>query len=99
MTGLPDTASARPPLGKRDALEGVARPHGRQRNPARMTPRSSLRSPSNRHHHSLQRWVENCDRSVANSETPQSPPPQPDTSVNLSRLPRPENQANQPFRS
>jgi hypothetical protein len=33
--------------------------------------RAPVRTPINPHHHSTQRWVEKCDRSVANSETPQ----------------------------
>jgi len=59
------------PLGKRGAFEGVARRHGRRRNPARTLPRSSLRTPDNQLRHNPQRWVEKRDRSVANSETPQ----------------------------
>jgi len=58
------------PLGKRGAFEGVARRHGRRRNPARTLPRSSLRTPDNQLRHNPQRWVEKRDRSVANSETP-----------------------------
>jgi hypothetical protein len=54
---------------------------GWQRPPAR-TPaqpgtdasRSSLRTATNQAPDTLQRWVENCDRSVANSETPQRLP-------------------------
>ena len=70
MTALPATDRAHLPLGKRGAFEGVARRHGRRRNPARTLPRSSLRTPENQLRYSPQRWVENCDRSVANSDTP-----------------------------
>jgi hypothetical protein len=71
MSTLKNTDRARIPLGKRGAFEGVARRHGRRRNPARKLPRSSLRTPENHLRYSPQRWVERCDRSVANSETPQ----------------------------
>src|SRR5450755_539541 len=72
MSTLKHTDHVAIPLGKRGAFEGVARRHGRRRNPARKLPRSSLRTPENQLRHSPQRWVERCDRSVANSETPQS---------------------------
>jgi hypothetical protein len=71
MTSIRDTDRARLPLGKRGAFEGVARRHGRRRNPARRPPRTPVRTPTNPPRHSTQRWVEKCDRSVANSETPQ----------------------------
>ena len=70
MSTLKHTDHVAIPLGKRGALEGVARRHGRRRNPARKLPRSSLRTPENQFRHSPQRWVEKRDRSVANSETP-----------------------------
>jgi len=35
-----------------------------------MTPRSSLRTPTNRPLHSPQRWVEKADRSIKGSDTP-----------------------------
>ena len=72
MSTLKQTDHVAIPLGKRGALEGVARRHGRRRNPARKLPRSSLRTPENQIRHSPQRWVEKRDRSVANSETPHS---------------------------
>jgi hypothetical protein len=71
MTGTSETRAHHPLLGKRGAFEGVARRHGRRRNPARMTPRSSLRPPTNQLRHSPQRWVEKCGRSIKGSETPQ----------------------------
>ena len=73
MSTIPSIAPAVPPLGKRGAFEGVARRHGRRRNPARMTPRSSLRTPTNQALHSPQRWVEKADRSIKGSDTPHSP--------------------------
>ncbi len=69
MTRLPDTDRTRLPLRKRGAIEGVARRHGRRRNPAWMTPRSSLRTPINQPLHHAQRWVEKCDRSIKGSDT------------------------------
>ena len=71
MSDLSSTDRVHAPLGKRGAFEGVARRHGRRRNPARRPPPSSLRTLTNQPRHSTQRWVEKCDRSVANSETPQ----------------------------
>ena len=71
MSDLHSTDRARLPLGKRGAFEGVARRHGRRRNPARRTPRSSLRTPTNQPRHRPQRWVEKCGRSIKGSETPQ----------------------------
>ena len=71
MSDLSSTDRVHAPLGKRGAFEGVARRHGRRPNPARTTPPSSLRTLTNQPRHSTQRWVEKCDRSVANSETPQ----------------------------
>ena len=70
MSDLISTDRVHAPLGKRGAFEGVARRHGRRRNPARRPPPSSLRTLTNQPRHSTQRWVEKCDRSVANSETP-----------------------------
>ena len=70
-TTLTDTDRACLSLGKRGAFEGVARRHGRRRNPARKLPRSMLRTPENQLRLTPQRVVEKCDRSVANSETPQ----------------------------
>jgi len=58
------------PLGKRSAFEGVARRQGRRRNPARTTPRSSLRTPTNPPRDHAQRGVEKCGRSITNSGTP-----------------------------
>jgi len=52
--------------------EGVARRHGRRRNPARTTPRSSLRPPTNQAHHSPQAWCEKVGRSIKGSDTPQA---------------------------
>ena len=72
MTRLPDTERARLPLGKRGALEGVARRHGRRRNPAWRPPRSSLRTLTNRPCHSPQPWHEKVGRSIKGSDTPQS---------------------------
>ena len=69
MSTIPSIDPAVPPLGKRGAFEGVARRHGRRRNPARMTPRSSLRTPTNPALHSPQRWVEKADRSIKGSDT------------------------------
>ena len=71
MTRHADTDRAQLPLGKRGAFEGVARRHGRRRNPAWMTPRSSLRTPTHQPRHSPQRWVEKCGRSIKGSDTPQ----------------------------
>ena len=73
MSDLSSTDRVHAHLGKRGAFEGVARRHGRRRNPARRPPPSSLRTLTNQPRHSTQRWVEKCDRSVANSETPQHP--------------------------
>ena len=72
MTDLQSTDRARAPLGKRGAFEGVARRHGRRRNPARTTPRSSLRPPTNQALHSPQRGVRKVDCSIKGSETPHS---------------------------
>ena len=72
MSDLSSTDRVHAHLGKRGAFEGVARRHGRRRNPARRPPPSSLRTLTNQPRHSTQRWVEKCDRSVANSETPHS---------------------------
>ena len=47
MSTIQSTDPAVLPLGKRSAFEGVARRQGRRRNPARTTPRSSLRTPTN----------------------------------------------------
>src|ERR1035438_3001548 len=79
MTRLPDTNRARLPLGKRGAFEGVARRHGRRRNPARMTPRSSLRTPTNQPRLHTQRWVEKVGRSIKGSDTPHHLPEPPIT--------------------
>ena len=49
---------------------GHDRQHGRRRNPAPTTPRSSLRTPTNQPRHSTQRVVEKVGRSITNSETP-----------------------------
>ena len=57
--------------GRGALLRGAARRHGRRRNPARMTPRSSLRTPTNPALHSPQHWVEKADRSIKGSDTPQ----------------------------
>lgn len=46
MTTLPDTEHALPTLGSACLREGVARRHGRRRNPARTPPRSQLRTPT-----------------------------------------------------
>lgn len=73
MTSPVITAPARPGLLRWDGAclrEGVARRPGRRRNPAWMTPRSSLRIPTNRPRHHNQRWVEKCGRSIKGSETP-----------------------------
>ena len=71
MSTIPSTDPAVHPLGKRGAFEGVARRHRRRRNPARMTPRSSLRTPTNRPRNHAQRWVRKVGRSITHSETPQ----------------------------
>src|SRR5439155_2465746 len=70
MTTVEHTDRETRSLGKRGAFEGVARRHGRRRNPARMTPRSSLRTPTNTPRHSPQAWCEEIGRCIANSETP-----------------------------
>ena len=70
MSDLHSTERVHAPLGKRGALEGVARRHGRRRNPARTPPRSSLRPSSQRPLYSSQRWVEKRERSIKGSETP-----------------------------
>ena len=70
MSNLQNTDRAHAPLGKRSAFEGVARRHGRRRNPARTTPRSQLRTPTNPPRRPTQRWVEKCGRSIKGSETP-----------------------------
>ena len=65
--------SAVPAQPRRDEVclrEGIARRHGRRRNPAPTTPRSSLRAPTNQPRHHAQRWVEKCDRSIKGSDTP-----------------------------
>ena len=72
MSNLQSTDRAHAPLGKRGAFEGVARRHGRRRNPARTTPRSQLRTPTNPPRRPAQRWVEKCGRSIKGSETPHS---------------------------
>ncbi len=51
--------------------EGVARSHGRERNWARTTSRTTT---TNRPHHHPQRWVRKVGRSITNSETPQFKP-------------------------
>ena len=71
MSNLQSTDRAHAPLGKRGAFEEVARRHGRRRNPARTTPRSQLRTPTNPPRRPTQRWVEKCGRSIKGSETPQ----------------------------
>ena len=71
MTTVKHTDRETRSLGKRGAFEGVARRHGRRRNPARMTPRSSLRTPTNTPRHSPQDWCEEIGRCIANSETVQ----------------------------
>ena len=81
MTDLHSTDRAHTPLGKRGAFEGVARRHGRRRNPARMTPRSSLRPPTNQALHSPQRVVRKVDCSIKGSETPHSQAKAVDTAV------------------
>ena len=50
--------------------EVVARRHGRRRNPARTSPRSSLRTTTNPPPGPAQRWLRKVGRSDANSETP-----------------------------
>jgi hypothetical protein len=72
MTGTPETRAHDPLLGKRGAFEGVARRHGRQRNPARRPPRSQHRPPTNPLRHSTQHRVEKCGRSIKGSDTPHS---------------------------
>ena len=67
MTTAPSIDHALPPVLQRDGAclrEGVARRHGRRRNPARTTPRSSLRTPTNQPRHNAQRWVEKVGRSI-----------------------------------
>jgi hypothetical protein len=74
MTCLPAPAARRPlppASGVGGGLrEAVARRHGRRRNPARTTPRSSLRPPTNQAHHSPQTWCEKVGRSIKGSDTP-----------------------------
>ena len=55
--------------------EVVARRHGRRRNPARTSPRSSLRTTTNPPPGPAQRWLRKVGRSDANSETPQPSQP------------------------
>lgn len=74
MTIAAITDYARPLVLRRDAAclrEVVARRLGRGRNPARMTPPSSLRTLTNRSRHHVQHWVRKVGRSIANSEAPQ----------------------------
>ena len=74
MTTAPSIDHALPPVLQRDGAclrEGVARRHGRWRNPARTTPRSSLRTTTNQPRHNAQRWVEKVGRSIKGSDTPQ----------------------------
>ena len=96
MSDLSSTDRVHAHLGKRGAFEGVARRHGRRRNPARRPPPSSLRTLTNQPRHSTQRWVEKCDRSVANSETPhrhrQRRPPRPTTTHPTRLQPHPRRQ-------
>ena len=71
MTTLTSTDHALPLVLQRDGAclrEVVARRHGRRRNPARRSPRSSLRTPINRLRHSPQRWVEKAGRSIKGSK-------------------------------
>ena len=74
MSTIHSTNPAVLTLGKRSAFEGVARRQGRRRNPARTTPRSSLRTPTNPPRDHAQRGVEKCGRSITNSETPHPDP-------------------------
>jgi hypothetical protein len=70
MTDLFTLDSTCPGQLRRDGAclrEGVARWHGRQRNWARTTPRSTT---TNTAHYQPQRWVEKVDRSIKGSETP-----------------------------
>ena len=68
MTTLPSIDHAHLPLGKRGAFEGVARWPWM----AGGMGTDDAQNPGNHQpHHNPQRWVEKCDRSVANSETPQ----------------------------
>jgi len=74
MTIVPSIDRALQLVLQRDGAclrEVVARRQGRRRNPARMTPRSSLRTLNNPPRHSPQHWVGKCGRSITNSETPQ----------------------------
>ena len=74
MTTAAITDHARPLVLQRDGAclrEVVARRHGRRRNPARMTPRSTLRTLTSPSRHHAQRWVRKVGRSITNSETPQ----------------------------
>ena len=71
MTATETILASRPLLLLRDGgslREGVARRHGRRRNWARTTPRTT---PTNTAHKQPQRWVEKVRRSITNSETPQ----------------------------
>ena len=73
MTTAAITDHARPLVLQRDGAclrEVVARRHASRRNPARMTPRSTLRTLTNRSRHHAQRWVRKVGRSITNSETP-----------------------------
>ena len=73
MTHPETTATARDSLLQRDGAclrEVVARRHGRRRNPARTTPRSSLRTLTNPSRDHNQRWVEKVGRSIKGSDTP-----------------------------
>jgi putative transposase len=68
MTTLPSIDHAHLPLGKRGAFEGVAR---RPWMAGGMGTDDAQNPGNHQPHHNPQRWVEKCDRSVANSETPQ----------------------------
>jgi hypothetical protein len=68
MTSIRDTERAPLPLGKRSAFEGVARRPGMA---GGMGTDDAHTTTTHQAHHQPQRAVEKCDRSVANSETPQ----------------------------
>ena len=73
--GITTNARLLPASGVGGGLrEVVARRHGRRRNPARTSPRSSLRTPTNQLRRNPQRWLRKVGRSDANSETPQLAP-------------------------
>jgi hypothetical protein len=69
MTRLPDTDRARSPLGKRGAIEGVARWPWMA---SGMSTHEAQSTSTNRSHHNPQRVVEKVGRSITNSDANQT---------------------------